>query len=208
MNLFIKLSIRFIIIFLIMISIVLVNFDILRAHPHVFITQCIDIIFDNKGMTDIKVYWSFDEMFSSMIISDYDKNNNKKLEPDEILNIKNGAFNNLKNFNYFSFLYINDIKSKVQEVKNFSARINKNKKLVYEFLVPCKVTAGKNFQKISFATYDTTYYTALIFTKNQPIELINSDPFEVKTNISEDKSTSIYYNTVHPWTLFIDFRLK
>jgi len=208
MNLFLKISIKCIIIFLIIISVVLVNSDILRAHPHVFITQCIDIIFDNKGMTDIKVYWSFDEMFSSMIIGDYDKNNNKKLESDEIINIKNGAFNNLKNFNYFSFLNINDIKTKVQEVNNFSARINKNKRLVYEFLVPCKVAAGKKFHKISFATYDSTYYTALIFTKNQPIELINSDPFEVKTNISEDKSTSIFYNTVHPWTLFIDFRLK
>ena len=37
------------------------------AHPHVFIVQRLNIVFDNKGLTGFWVEWNFDEIFSSMI---------------------------------------------------------------------------------------------------------------------------------------------
>jgi len=54
------------------------------SHPHVFIVQRIEVVFDDKGLAGFRIEWKFDEMFSSMIAGDYDKNQNKYLEPDEI----------------------------------------------------------------------------------------------------------------------------
>ena len=54
------------------------------AHPHVFIVQRLNIVFDNQGLAGFGVEWHFDEMFSNMIAMDYDQNQNSTLEPAEV----------------------------------------------------------------------------------------------------------------------------
>ena len=41
------------------------------AHPHVFIVQRLNIVFDNKGLAGFWVEWNFDEMFSIHTSSAY-----------------------------------------------------------------------------------------------------------------------------------------
>ena len=62
------------------------------SHPHVFIAQKLHVVFDENGLSGIKVFWQFDDMFSSMIINDHDLNQNGRFEPDEVLSVKENAF--------------------------------------------------------------------------------------------------------------------
>ena len=95
----------------------------------------------------------------------------------------------------------------MKDYKFFNA-VLKDKRLEYQFFVPCHVRATPDVKKITVAIYDPSYYSAIFFAKNEPVSLASVDAYEVKTAIREDPSTKIYFDMVHPWTLFLEFRLK
>jgi len=45
--------------------------EISFSHPHVFMTQQITSVFDDKGVAGFKIRWEFDDMFSSMYMGSY-----------------------------------------------------------------------------------------------------------------------------------------
>ena len=180
---------------------------IIWPHPHVFIAQNLKIVFDEKGMAGFTVLWKFDDMFSSMICDDHDLNRNGVLEKGEVASIKEKAFSYIAEFNYFIYVKIDNTDFQVKYVKDFSARL-KNGKLVYEFFIPCHVSAIKNYKHINIASYDPSYYSAIYFTEKNPYAIEKNGSFEVIAQIKEDKSTSIYYDMVNPWALFLNFRVK
>ena len=177
------------------------------AHPHVFIVQRLNIVFDNQGLAGFRVEWHFDEIFSSMIAMDYDQNQNSTLEPAEVVVVKEKAFSYIAEYDYFISVKIDGQPFKVKWIKDFNA-VLKNGELSYYFFVPCHVQAHKLFKQIVIATYDTSYYTAIFFAQKRPALVENGDRFVIQSSIKEDKSTSIYFGMVNPWALFLKFRLK
>ena len=177
------------------------------AHPHVFIDQQIKVVFDDKGLSGFKIKWVFDDMFSIMIVDDYDKNRNEVMDQNEVALIKEKAFSNISKYNYFTFVKIEGKPFDVKYVQNFSAKLI-NKRLCYEFFVPCHVLAINSFKNIVVDSYDESYYSAIFFAEKNPVTLHNSEAYEIGTVVKEDKSTSIYYDMVNPWGLFLTFRMK
>jgi len=175
------------------------------SHPHVFITQQITAVFDDKGVAGFTMKWRFDEMFAAMIAQDYDKNQNGRLEITEVAMVQKEAFSYLAEFNYFTFIKIDGKPFDVKFVSDFSAVLDQGE-LIYTFFVPCHVRGIADFKRIIVATYDPSYYTAILFDKKNPAALKNHESFEVKTAVREDLSTLIYFDMVHPWALFLDFR--
>ena len=177
------------------------------SHPHVFVVNKIIIVFDDRGLSGIRVNWGFDEFFSSMIAGDYDKNRNKKLEKSEIALIKKEAFSYLANFDYFSFIKIDGKPFKVKWVTDFSAALSDGK-LTYEFFIPCHVKASSTFKEITIAQYDPTYYSAVFFGKNKPVKIEAGPNFETSFKIAKNLKESYYYGMVHPVQIILNFRLK
>lgn len=178
-----------------------------HAHPHVFIVQRLNVVFDEKGLAGIKVLWKFDDMFASMIAEDHDLNRNGKFEASEVQEVKEKAFSLISEHSYFTFIKIDNVPFQVKFVKDFNA-ILENQKLVYEFLIPCHVTATNQVKKVTVASYDPSYYTAIFFAQKAPVTLTAADDFDVKTSLKEDPDTKIYFDMIHPWTLFMEFRQK
>lgn len=176
-------------------------------HPHVFITQKIKIVCDHKGLAGFKIHWTFDDMFTSMIACDYDKNQNEFLEKNEVALIKKEAFSYLSNYNYFTFIKIDVKPFEVKFIQNFSAELH-DQKLIYKFFIPCHVTAVNNLKRVIVASYDPSYYSAVFFADNNSVSSDNPELFKIKTTIKRDKSTSIYYGQVNPWALFLEFSTK
>ena len=179
----------------------------LQAHPHVFVVQRLSIVFDDKGLAGIKVWWKFDDMFASMIAEDHDGDQNGRLDPAEVQAVKANAFAFIKTYSYFTFVKIDGRPFEVKFVQDFNAILEDNR-LVYEFFIPCHVTAVDTPKKLTIATYDPSYYTAIYFTEKAPVSLIAAESYEVRTTVREDPETSIYYDMVHPWALFLEFRKK
>ncbi len=177
------------------------------SHPHMFIVQRLNIVFDEKGLAGIKVIWIMDDMFASMITQDHDLNKNGRLEEKEVLAVKENAFSFISEFNYFTYITIDGTSFPVKFITDFNADL-KDRRLTYEFFIPCHVTATNQFKKVSVGSYDPTYYTAIFFADKSPVKLILEDPFELKTAIRENPDTKIYFDMIHPWTLFLEFRKK
>ncbi len=178
-----------------------------QAHPHVFIVQQLNVVFDDKGLASIKVRWKFDDMFASMIAADHDVNRNGRFEANEIQMVKEKAFSFISEYSYFTFIKIDNMPFKVKFIRDFTA-ILENKKLAYEFIIPCHVAATSHFKKVIVASYDPSYYTAIYFTKKNPVSLTATDDFDIKTDLNEDPNTKIYFDMIHPWALFMEFRKK
>ena len=176
------------------------------AHPHVFIHGRVGIVFDAKGLAGFDFRWVFDEMFSQMIIGDYDKNRNGRFEPGESEALKAGAFSNLKNFGYFTHIKIAGTPFPVRFVKDFRAEIEKGC-LVYRFFVPCHVSAISANKKIAIAVYDQTFYCS-IFLAKQPVFYRNQELFEAGHQIVVNKEEAYYFDQIYPEEILLTFRRK
>jgi ABC-type uncharacterized transport system substrate-binding protein len=191
----------------IFIAVYLLPWPEVEAHPHIFIVQRLNLAFDDKGLAGIGVRWLFDDMFTSMILEDHDRNENGCLEPPEVKTIKAQAFDYIAEFNYFVFVTVENRPFAVKFIKDFKASLLDGK-MVYEFFIPCHVMAIASPKKVTVATYDPSYFSAIFFAANGPVSLTDADAYEIKVDTREDPDTKIYFDMIHPWTLFLEFRKK
>lgn len=163
----------------------------LFAHPHVFIDNRPTIVFDEKGLKEIKISWEFDEMFGQGIILELDLNGNGKFEKKEIEIVKKEMFDNLKQYNYQTFVYLNNKLIKLEEVSGFQAEI-KNDKLFYNFTLPCRVDAKDEFQEVVVMFIDPTNYTR-IYTKKEDISFGPLAALNAQTSIGKRNMPKISF---------------
>jgi ABC-type uncharacterized transport system substrate-binding protein len=177
------------------------------SHPHLFLENCLTVVFDQQGLARIQVRWVFDEFFSSMIAGDYDRNRNNRLEGSEIGMIEKEAFANLINFDYFTFIKIEGRPFKVKYIRDFSAALAGGK-LIYEFVIPCHVKASSTFKELIISQYDPTYYTLVVFAKDQPVKVQNVSNFEINYRIAKNLEEAYYYGQIHPVEVILRFKRK
>ncbi len=174
------------------------------AHPHVFVDTEVCIVFDEQGLAGFRIKWIFDEMFSSMIILDYDKNKNNKLEKAEIQAIEKGTFTHLGEYDYYTFIKVNSEVFKVKYVTDFTARID-NGKLIYQYFVPCHVKASDAFKQTTLAIYDASFYSSFFWSEN-PVTLENEKKYNVEHKIETNKNETYYYGQMHPEEMVLRFK--
>lgn len=186
---------------------IFLNAQTVLAHPHVFIEQETKMIFDENGLAGVKIHWKFDEMFSTMICEDFDTDKNSILDKNEVATIKEKAFGYIATHNYYIHMKIDDKPFVVKFVKDFNATLN-NGQLIYDFFIPCHVSAIKTQKKITLSPYDPEYYSAIYFPDGKHLAIQGADLFSIETKVDRDKSTLIYYETVNPLAIFVSFRQK
>jgi ABC-type uncharacterized transport system substrate-binding protein len=155
------------------------------AHPHVFIESQVKFNFDKNGFSEIDISWTFDNMFSNMLIQDYDKNTNNIFEPAEIKKIQDEAFANVKNYHYFTYISINNKSFDIKYIKNFSV-IQKNGLVTYLFTIPCHVKATENKKEISLVMYDESYFIDIALIENNAVSFNSIQ--SIKYNYSKDET--------------------
>jgi len=97
-----------------------------RAHPHVFIDDAMTVIFGDRDIAGLRMSWTFDEMYSSMIRTDYVRG--KTMTPAEVKKIEKENFLNLENYGFFLDLTINGAPVKVKAVTDFDAKFQPTQK--------------------------------------------------------------------------------
>ena len=177
----------------------------MHAHPHVFMDTTVTARFDERGLSGFHIEWMFDEMFSNMIISDFDENHDLRFDAEEIRKIENGAFSNLKNFHYFTYIWVNGREIPLKKVTDFSASIHGNT-LSYRFFIPCSIEIGDAEEVVTVGAYDESYYCDVGFAKKRPFLMENSEGYDVSHKIVQDTKNPIYYGQVFPYVLELHLR--
>jgi ABC-type uncharacterized transport system substrate-binding protein len=130
------------------------------AHPHVFINNKMVVVFDGGALHGISFQWTFDEMFSNMILADYDPKHSGQFSPAQIKAVKEGAFDNLENYHYFVAMTIGAKPVAHFKIERFMPSVTEKKKLVYSFFIPLNVLVQANEQSVRLTVYDDTYFVA------------------------------------------------
>ncbi|MBN2352427.1 MAG: DUF1007 family protein [Spirochaetales bacterium] len=177
------------------------------AHPHVFIENSFTFMFGGGRLKGIAVTWIFDEMFSASIIVDNDRNRNGKFEARESKAIEEGAFSNLKNFNYFLFIDAGRGRLKIQAVRDFHPEIL-GKRLVYRFFVPFDVDAGAAGKTLAAGCFDSTYFCDVTYAAIDPVTVEADELTSVSWDLVKDKKNAYWGGTIVPRVVRLKFRLK
>ncbi len=180
----------------------ILSMSILDAHPHMMFYPRMNFIINDDYCTGVEMDWEFDSMFSRSIIDGFDKNKNNLFETDEIKNIYDRAFLNLRNYHYFLVLQTENDKFHPNDISEFSASQN-NGKLFYHFLVSFE--GLKLYQDFSLSIFDPTFFSAVSY-KDEPVTFssINTTKqptYEFKTDRGEpyyyDPQGAVEDTTVH-----------
>ncbi len=130
------------------------------AHPHVFVNNRTTVVFDQGMLQGIDFTWTFDEMFSNMILTDYDPNHTFQFDAARAKALKAGAFDNLENYHYFIALVVGKKAVSHFTIEQFSPSVADQTKLVYSFFIPLKIPVESSESTVRLTVYDDSYYVA------------------------------------------------
>ena len=130
------------------------------AHPHVFVNNKMTVVFDGGMLQGITFTWTFDDMFSNMILADYDPKHTGQFDAAQVKALKAGAFDNLENYHYFVALAVGKKQLSRFEIQRFTPSVADKTKLVYTFFIPLMVPVKPAEQSVHATVYDDSYYVA------------------------------------------------
>jgi ABC-type uncharacterized transport system substrate-binding protein len=87
--------------------------------------------------TSVSLEWKFDQMTSSVLIMDYDKNKDRIFSKKETALIKKNTIRLFKEHNYYLKIRENDKYIEIERLDNFVASIDKSGRVVYSFDLIC-----------------------------------------------------------------------
>lgn len=126
------------------------------AHPHVFVENSVEMVFDGQGLTGFKVRWVFDAMSSSQYLVDLDTNGDGDLTKAEWQAQRDDIAGFLGEEHFFLYVLVNGKKADIPHIRDFWATMEDGA-LVYTFFAPLQVAAGN--ASVLLSIYDPTYYT-------------------------------------------------
>jgi ABC-type uncharacterized transport system substrate-binding protein len=164
------------------------------AHPHVFAEARLDVVLsaDHQSVKALRHLWRFDELFSSTVLMQFDKNSDLKLDDAELKDVADTIFSSLAEYDYFQLVTVDGkdvhMNAPSQVMTNFD-----NDQLIVLFesepATPIKL-AGT----IDFGVYDPTFYTAIDFTEDANMAVEGLPPSCARKVIRPDPDTAIAQN--------------
>lgn len=146
------------------------------AHPHVFVDAKLEVVAGpDNTVKELRNTWRFDEVFSSSVLMDFDKNADLKLDASELHDIANTIRSSLGDYGYFTFITASGATIKAAKPLVFNADYKNNRLLVYFITKPEKPIPIKG--NLSFGVHDPTLYTAIDFKSDSDL-VVTGDGFK------------------------------
>ena len=173
------------------------------AHPHIFAEARLDVVVaPDATVTSMRNLWRFDDLFSSTVLVEFDKNKDLKLDDSELLEVANTIYQSLAEFDYFQLVTHDGKDVAVKPPERLIASFEANQ-LVVLFETTTKEPM-KLAGKVDFGVYDPTFYTAIDFSddahmavENMPLsckrQVIRPDPDQVLEE-NKDTLTDAFFN--------------
>ena len=173
------------------------------AHPHIFIDARVVLQMEDGKVVAIAQHWTFDAIFGGVVIHAFDKDRDGKLDAGEAQQLRRGAFDALKDFNYFTVVRIGREELKLDKATGFAAAV-KDGRLVYEFTVPLPQPVDLRTGDPSFLFLDKSYYVSVELAKQNPVTFAGAAPAGCRTVFRDDFENPIYFGSVVPRMLNFD----
>ncbi|MEO8321931.1 MAG: DUF1007 family protein [Bradyrhizobium sp.] len=133
------------------------------AHPHVFAEASLSITLspDRSAVDTLQHLWRFDEIFSSTVMMEFDKNLDLKLDKAEMNLVSETVYASLADYNYFQLVTVDGKDILMDPPPSLTTKFENDQLIISFESKPKKplMLAGK----IDFGVYDPSFYTAIDF---------------------------------------------
>lgn len=163
------------------------------VHPHVFAEARLEIDVDKAGtVTALKHVWRFDDVFSSTVLMEFDKNADLKLDESELKTVSDTIYDSLAEFGYFQIVTLNGKDVAMQRPAKLIATFEHNQLTVLFQSHPQKPL--KLSGKVDFGVYDPTFYTAIDFLEDDQMAVMGMPAGCSRSVIRPDPDEAIAQN--------------
>ncbi|MFK4825532.1 DUF1007 family protein [Paenochrobactrum sp. BZR 588] len=146
--------------------------DEASAHPHVFADARLELTLDKNGAVERLAHvWRFDDLFSSTVLMEFDKNGDLILDQGELNELSKTIGDSLKEFNYFQTVLDDGKDVKMSEPSHLRADFVDNQLLILFETKPAQPLNIKSGHIVSFGVYDPTFYTAIDFLTDEDLHV-------------------------------------
>lgn len=133
-----------------------------RAHPHVFAEASLEVAVGADGsVAALRHVWRFDDLFSSTVLLEFDRNADLQLDTEELDEVGNVIHASLAEFGYFQIVTANGKDVVMAAPDRIMANYEDNQLIVLFESQPQEPL--KLDSDLSFGVYDPTFYTAIDF---------------------------------------------
>lgn len=135
------------------------------AHPHVFVEPALRITATEDGhLQSLENVWWMDELFSSSVVVDFDKNGDGTLGKDELAAIGKQVSGSIAEWSFYTFVRKNGVVVAMQPPAAFDVRYDeKRAELRFDFTMKPKAPLDLKGGDVVFSNFDETYFVAFDF---------------------------------------------
>ena len=161
-----------------------------QAHPHVWIDAVAELLFDDsRALTGLRVYWAFDELYSTFAVEGLDTDGDGEIEPAELAPLAAENIRNLKDFSYFTFVEVDGSRPEFGGVTEYGSHYI-NGRLAMWFHVPLVTPVDPRTSDVAFALYDPTFYIAIDLVQGDPVRSSGVMPAGCSHRVGEAEERS------------------
>lgn len=171
-----------------------------RAHPHVWILAEAVLTQADGKVTGVRLDWSFDPFFSTVLYEDFDWNDDDRFDAEEKRAMRDGAFAGLSAVGWFTDVRVDGAPWPLHATDEFGVSISPDDGTVsYELTLAFEQPVDPVETAVTLSLYDPEYYISLEFAeKEAPVRVTEDAPFACVVTIGRDEGTSLYYGAFNP----------
>ena len=140
------------------------------AHPHVFAEARLDVVLSAEGaVKSLQHLWRFDDVFSSTVLVEFDKNGDLKLDEAELGAVSQTVKDSLAEYGYFQVVTAGGKDVAMSKPDRLIADFKDNQLIILFESTPAAPMPLTG--KLTFGVYDPTFYTAIDFTEDSYLKV-------------------------------------
>ena len=164
-----------------------------RVHPHVFAEARLDVVVNgDQTVKSLRHLWRFDDLFSSTVLMEFDKNSDLMLDDAELQDVSNTVFASIAEYEYFQLVSAEGKDVAMKPPASLMANYENNQLIILFESEPKEPLKLKG--KVDFGVYDPTFYTAIDFIEDDNMTVQNLPATCTRTVIRPDPDEAIAQN--------------
>ena len=133
-----------------------------EAHPHVFVTATVEITAGrDHHLESVRNIWWMDELFSSSVVVDFDKNGDGALDAKELAAIGEQVRSSIAEWSFYTFVKVDGQAVAMQKPPKLNVSYDKGRgQLLFDFTMKPATALDLRTAPVTVSNFDDSYFVA------------------------------------------------
>lgn len=169
------------------------------AHPHVFADARMEIVGSADGtLASVRNIWRMDELFSTSVVLDYDKNRNGVLDDDELQAVGDTVKESIAEWRFYTFVRTAGGRLVAMQPPAEIRALYQEGQLLLFFEMKTAEPVDLKTGTLAVSNFDETFFVAFDFADEKSFDLVDMPPSCRKTMVvpDEDEAAQQYMSSI------------